>query len=352
MHDSFTLHAHNDDDDDDHIRKRQRAVLVAQGLPLRTTVNDDVDVAVSACKATPAAYRRTKSRRHRHDDYADGSTTDSDSDNDDNDSCSTSSLPSTMSTTSVSTIAASADRPLPMQSCFACKSTCSRGIRELTFDDHADVTEYIVDADMRHYARKSRLKLEQFSSAHRRLLDIRESDREYRQASAVLTATCLSHLHGRADDHRWPVLWADGQAHFYYPPASGIVSVALLTTSNLIANYKSVERDLAVSAIHDKWDEHVHLGDIPSDVERAARIAIPDNSPIMNDACIDIQLTHEASLESEQILSSGKMATMPCPELTGRPVRVRSWLMDSGASEDLICKRSVRAANRVSVVFA
>ena len=89
----------------------------------------------------------------------------------------------------------------------------------------------------------------------------------------------------------------------------------------------------------------MHLGDVPSKEERDARIALPIDSKILNNDLVDVQLTHEKSIEPKDILSSGKIA-MSCPELVGKAVRVKSWLMDSGASEDLICRRSVRAANR------
>ena len=317
---------------------------------LRARDNDDttcVGVAVSARRAAPAVdHGREKSRRHHHDNDADGSTTDSDSDNDDYDASSTSS--SSSSPSLVIAVAASADSPVPLQSCLSGKSTQSRDVHAISWDDVADVTEYAAVGSMRPYIRKGRRGIHEFPPWQQHLLELRQRDRAHRQASGVTTAKCLSHLHGYAVDHGWPVLWENGEAHVYYPPRTGIISTAYLTTSNMEANYMSIDRADATAALHETWDQYLHLGEVPTDEERAARIALPPDSKILSNDLVKIHLIHERSDESEGVSSTGGKA-MPCPELVGKAVRVKSWLMDSGASEDLICRKSIRAANRAFV---
>ena len=117
--------------------------------------------------------------------------------------------------------------------------------------------------------------------------------RSFINASAISTAKCLSHLHGHSVSHGWPVLWEDGEAHVYCPPKSGVVSVDYITTARHIADHRSVDRSVAIAALHDTWDEYLHLGDVPTDDERSGRICLPDDSILRCSSLVDVHLVHE-----------------------------------------------------------
>ena len=168
----------------------------------------------------------------------------------------------------------------------------------------------------------------------------RELDKQYLLASALNLAKCLSHSHGYAVQFGWPVEWSDEYATIFEPPYTGVVDHNYVSGKSKTGGAcRILHRAEAIQALCKMWDYFHHVGTAPSDEERIA-------SQSLGIQAGDLGLTpYNTPLLVEQGASSGVVA-MPCPVEFGKPVKVGSWLMDSGTSLDLMDKRSVRSANR------
>ena len=90
-------------------------------------------------------------------------------------------------------------------------------------------------------------------------------DSAYLQALAIANAKIVAHLHGHANNIKWPVVWTHGDCYILHPPESGAVS------DTLVGNFPCTPRYCpnhgirgAIQLLHSTWDDYWHMGDIPS----------------------------------------------------------------------------------------
>ena len=210
----------------------------------------------------------------------------------------------------------------------------------LRFDDDVDISCFEPEGSMRRY--KGRDKEGILQRRPQRKLDQleREENKHSLLASAFNMAKCLSHSHGYPVHYGWPVEWTGTQAKFYQPPHGGLICEAFVSYKNMASTGEWLERGDAIWALRNQWDCFMHLGDVPDDDERNARLA----SGVSASPELDLEPYTKPLLVDEEDVQG--VVAMPCSVELGKPVKVKSWLMDTGAALDLMDKRSVRTANR------
>ena len=169
-------------------------------------------------------------------------------------------------------------------------------------------------------------------------LQIRETrtrEKRIKEASCYTRAKCLAAVCGYFVDYEWPVVWENGDAFIFHPPVSGVVDDDYVAHSTNF-DYIKVDRDDGIHLLRNRWGSHMHVGDVPD--EKCNHVT-HDGTGVQHLPTFDVVYYHDESQNDAATV----MATPAAACITqSDPIRVKSWLMDSGTPLDLVDKRSVK----------
>ena len=129
----------------------------------------------------------------------------------------------------------------------------------------------------------------------------------------------------KATTFGWPMVWdTNGRCYPYTPRPNGILHL----DSDEDSNPHKMTREIGLQIIKDKFDKYLHLGCVPTALEKNTLIRQRSN---------DVKLKQPSTATN----LTDKTLAGPAPAAPVATSHVRRWLVDSGSGYDLVCSTNV-----------
>ena len=134
----------------------------------------------------------------------------------------------------------------------------------------------------------------------------------------------------------WPMVWdTTGRCYLYTPRPNGIPHYE----SDEDSNPHQMSREIGLQIIKDKFDRYLHLGCVPTELEKRT---------LTHQRLNDVKLK-QPSKDNDKTDKTLAGLTPAAPVATSH---VRRWLVDSGSGYDLVCWTNVEHVRNMIKPFA